>query len=145
MTVFQERLSPAWWLVLALFIAVPTSVLIFLPLNLAVGAGVGVAIWLGLAGLLWWTAPILRLDEETFSAGRAHISRRYITQIDVIDHDGARAAKSVDLDARAFLVMRPWITPVIRVHLNDPRDPTPYWLVSTRQPEKLATLIGAHV
>jgi hypothetical protein len=141
---FEERLSPAWWLVLALFISVPTSVLIFLPLNLALGVAVGVAIWLGLVGLLWWGSPTVRVDEESFSAGRAHIARRYITKIEPIDDDGARAAKGVDLDARAFLVMRPWITPVVRVHLDDPRDPTPYWLVSTRHPETLAALINNH-
>ncbi len=141
MHLFHERLTPAWWLVLALFLAVPTSVLIFLPLDLALGFVVGIAIWLGLVGLLWWSAPTVRLDEDFLYAGRAHIERRFITRGEPIDVEGARAAKSVDLDARAFLVMRPWITPVVRVHLNDPRDPTPYWLISTRRPEQLAALL----
>lgn len=139
---YQERLSPAWWLVLALFLAVPTSVLIFLPLSLLLGVTVGVVIWLSLVGILWWSAPVVRLTEESFSAGRAQIERRYITRVDAIDPDSARAAKGVDLDARAFLVIRPWITPVVRVHLDDPRDPTPYWVVSTREPDTLAALLN---
>ena len=144
MHLFHERLIPAWWLVLALFLAVPTSVLIFLPLNLALGFVVGVAIWFGLVGLLWWGAPTVRLDEDFLYAGRAHIERRFITRCEPIDAQGARAAKGIDLDARAFLVMRPWITPVVRVHLNDPRDPTPYWLISTRRPEQLSDLLSRH-
>jgi hypothetical protein len=32
---------------------------------------------------------------------------------------------------------------VVRVNLDDPNDPTPYWLVSTRQPNRLAEALRA--
>ena len=41
------------------------------------------------------------------------------------------------LDARAWLSIRGWVDPVVKVTLADEKDPTPYWLVSTRRPEDL--------
>lgn len=142
MELFQERLSPSWWLVLALFLFVPTSLLIFLPLDPVVGTGVGLALWLGSVGLLWWTSPVIRVDETTLSAGQAHIDLRFVARIEPIDASQARQAKGPGLDARAFVVIRPWISPAARIVLDDPRDPVPYWLVSTRQPERLVAAVN---
>lgn len=134
---FQERLAPAWWFILALFLAVPTTLLIFLPVNPLLGLLVGLALWLTFVGLLWWSAPVVSLDDSFFCAGRARIERHYITHMDAFDGDEARAEKGTRLDARAFLVIRPWVHPVVKVTLDDPNDPTPYWLVSVREPQQL--------
>ncbi len=45
------------------------------------------------------------------------------------------------LDARAWLLLRGWIPGVVRVRLDDPDDPTPYWLVSSRHPRRLAAAL----
>lgn len=133
--VFEERLTPSWWLIVALFLAVPTSVLIFFPLSIAVGLIVGLGIWLAAVAALWVGSPRLRLDRAGFSAGRARVELQHISAIDQVPSEQARDAKGPSLDARAYLVIRPWITPAVRVHIDDPRDPTPYWLVSTRKPQ----------
>jgi hypothetical protein len=57
--------------------------------------------------------------------------------------EDARWAKGRDLDARAFLVLRPDIVPALLITLTDADDPAPYWLVSTRRPEQLAEAIAA--
>ena len=136
MTALQERLSPAWWLIVALFLAVPTSLLIFLPLNPALGLVVGVVIWGLLVGVLWWSAPVLRLDATHFSVGRARIERGFIRQAEAFDGEQARTEKGVNLDARAFVTIRPWVHPVVKLSIADANDPTPYWLVSTRKPDQ---------
>ncbi|MWD30886.1 DUF3093 family protein, partial [Aquicoccus sp. SCR17] len=33
----------------------------------------------------------------------------------------------------AFVNVRGWIAPVVRIQLTDERDRTPYWLTSTRR------------
>jgi hypothetical protein len=38
-------------------------------------------------------------------------------------------------------VIRGWVDPVVRVTLEDPDDPTPYWLISTRRPEELVRVL----
>ena len=34
-------------------------------------------------------------------------------------------------------MIRGWVDPVVRVGIEDPDDPVPYWLISTRRPEDL--------
>lgn len=131
---YSERLSPAWWLILAVFLVVPTSVLIFLPLSLLVGVVTGVVLWLGMVGLLWWQSPTVSLSAEGFRAGRARVAWEHVERVSEVDTESARSEKGVNLDARAWLVLRPWIAPAVKVVLKDPQDPTPYWLVSTRNP-----------
>ena len=43
-----------------------------------------------------------------------------------------------DADVRAYLLLRPYVQRAVRIEVVDPADPTPYWLVSTRHPERLA-------
>lgn len=136
---YSERLSPAWWLILAVFLVVPTSVLIFLPLSLTVGVFTGVILWVGMVGVLWWLSPTVSLSTAGFRAGRAQVEWEHVDEIIPVDTDSARAEKGVNLDARAWLVLRPWIGPAVKVVLNDPTDPTPYWLVSTRRPAEVVS------
>ncbi|MFT4285235.1 MAG: DUF3093 domain-containing protein, partial [Protaetiibacter sp.] len=64
---------------------------------------------------------------------------------------GVRAAHGADavrergtgLHADAWLLIRGWIPDVVRVELDDPADPTPYWLLSSRRPDALAQAIDA--
>jgi hypothetical protein len=36
-----------------------------------------------------------------------------------------------------FVIQRPWVSQAVHVVIDDPADPTPYWVISTRRPEKL--------
>jgi hypothetical protein len=136
---YSERLSPAWWLILAVFLVVPTSVLIFLPLSLIVGVLTGVVLWVGMVGLLWSLSPTVSLSAAGFRAGRARVEWQHVEDVIAVDADSATAEKGVNLDARAWLVLRPWIGPAVKVVLNDRTDPTPYWLVSTRRPTEVVS------
>lgn len=71
----------------------------------------------------------------------ARLPVRFIGEVDVIDKRGKRKAMGPELDPAAYLVHRGWIGPLVRVHLTDPDDPTPYWLFSTRKPHRLAELL----
>jgi hypothetical protein len=68
-----------------------------------------------------------------------------------VDHVGAAAALDAeatrrlagrDADARAYLLLRPYLSRAVRIDIDDPADPTPYWLVSTRRPDRLAAALG---
>lgn len=132
---YREKLYPAWWLIVAIFLVVPTSILLFFPLSILVGTVTGLTLWLGTVGLLWWTSPRLSIDQGVFRAGRSMIGHEHVANVEAVSADQARDEKSVKLDARAWLVLRPWITPAVKITVNDPDDPTPYWLVSTRNPD----------
>jgi hypothetical protein len=35
------------------------------------------------------------------------------------------------------------VGPLLRIEVTDPDDPTPYWVISVREPEKLAAVLSA--
>lgn len=74
-------------------------------------------------------------------AGKAHLPLRFVGEVEVIDKNHKRKALGPELDPAAFVAHRGWVGPVLRVHLTDPADPTPYWIVSSRRPEALAELL----
>lgn len=121
---------------LALFL--PAGFIIFLPLDPIIGIGAGALMWLGSWAVLALLSPTVAAGPEGFRAGIARVEWDNVSHVDVITAQDARQAKGVGLDARAWVVIRPWVKEAIRVHISDDGDPTPYWLVSTKQPQRLA-------
>jgi len=76
-----------------------------------------------------------------FRAGRARIESRFLTGAVALDAEQTRRTAGMDADARAYLLLRPYLKRAVRVEITDPADPTPYWLVSTRRPEELARVV----
>ena len=70
-------------------------------------------------------------------AGRARIPARHLGPAVALDREDSRRAAGVDADARAYLLLRPYLARSVRVEVRDPRDPTPYWLLSSREPARL--------
>jgi hypothetical protein len=122
--------------------AVAGGALIALPIwgetGALVGAVVGALLAVGVLLSLSWTT---RLSDEEFRVGRARLPLDVVSGVDVIARQERRAALGPGLDARAHLAIRSWIGPAVRIHLDDPADPTPYWVVSSRRPQRLASEI----
>src|SRR4051794_25064510 len=102
---------------------------------------VGVVLLGVLAGLLLAWTPTVGVDGDAFVAGNARIPLHYLGSPDALDSAGMRRARGPELDARAYLCLRGWVGPGLRVPVTDPSDPVPYWLVSSRHPQKLAEAI----
>ena len=82
------------------------------------------------------------LDGE-LRAGRARIALEHLGPAQSLDVAATRATMGAQADARAFLVMRPYLSRAVLVPVTDPADPTPYWLVGSRHPDALAAAINA--
>ncbi len=74
--------------------------------------------------------------------GRAHLPVDVIARVAVVPPSAKSAALGRQLDPAAFVQNRTWIKSMLLVVLDDPDDPTPYWLVSTRRPYDLAATLG---
>ena len=142
---YSERLGVPlrWWvqgtmLVATLWLAVVVAV----P---GVAAWIVTATALALLGLGLWSYGNARvvIDGGTFRAGRAHIAAAYVGAATALDADETRRVAGVEADARAYLVLRPYLKRAVRVEIVDPSDPTPYWLVCTRHPEELVAALAA--
>jgi hypothetical protein len=144
-TGYAERLLVPWWLWLAgLGVAALAAAEVYL------GAP-GRATWvpylvlLPLTGLgLWWAGRIrVAVRDGELWVDDAHLPVRYVREIGVLDAAGKRAALGPRADPLAFVVQRPWVSGAVLVVLDDPADPTPYWVVSARRPDRLARAVRA--
>jgi hypothetical protein len=81
-------------------------------------------------------SQIILTDTELI-LGKAHIERKYFGEITVLDRDAMRLIRTRDADPAAFLAIKFWISTGVKIAINDDRDPTPYWLVSTKKAEEL--------
>jgi hypothetical protein len=144
-TVFSERLwpSPGIWTATIGFGA--ALGLIPAPVNVTVAVIVGTLGVVGLVTLLILTTPSIVLTQSHFSAGRARVPISVVAGIETLKPEQMRQARGVGLDARAYLCIRGWLPVGAKLLLADAKDPTPYWLVSSRRPEALTAAVSAQL
>lgn len=94
------------------------------------------------AGVLLWLSRIevqvvgAGTDVELW-AGQAHLPASVVSRSAEVPRSAKSAALGRQLDPAAFVLHRTWIGPMALVVLDDPDDPTPYWLISCREPARL--------
>jgi hypothetical protein len=97
---------------------------------------------LAMAGLfLGYGSPRVEVADGWLRAGRARIPGEYVGGADPLDAAETRHLAGPGADARAYLLLRTYLKRAVRVTIRDDRDRTPYWLVSSRDPEHLAAAI----
>jgi hypothetical protein len=138
---YRERLWPAPWVFIATALVIPASLLVFLPISLPAGIAVAVGLYAAILVALIATTATIEVTASEFRAGRARMPRSVVARALPFEGADATAERGVRLDARAWLLLRGWIPGVVRVELDDPQDPTPYWLVASRHPEELAAAL----
>ncbi|RJO72920.1 DUF3093 domain-containing protein [Nocardia panacis] len=73
---------------------------------------------------------------------RAHLPVTYVARAAVVPRTAKSAALGRQLDPAAYVQHRPWMGSMVLLVLDDPDDPTPYWLVSTRHPDRVLAALG---
>lgn len=139
---YREKLwaSPAPYVATALII--PASILVFAPISMLAGVLIAAGLYAACVLGLLLSAPVVQVRDGELIAGRASISTDLVGEVQPFDGDEAALERGQRLDARAWLLIRGWIRPVVRIPIVDATDPAPYWLVSTRHPQKLAAAIN---
>jgi hypothetical protein len=142
---YRERLWPSPWIFVATALVIPAALLVFLPISETAGIVVAIVLYGAVVVTLFATTPVVEVTDVEFGAGRAHLPLAIVSKATPFDGEKATAERGVRLDARAYLLIRGWIPGVVRVELDDPSDPTPYWLVSSRHPQRLAAALGQRI
>jgi len=139
----HERLSVPlrWWVQGTMLLA--TFWLAFVVSTPALVAWPATAVLVALMALLFlvYGAPRVDVEDGWLRAGRARIPGEYLGSAEALDPAETRRVAGPGADARAYLLLRPYLKRAVRVTIRDDRDPTPYWLVSSRHPEHLASAI----
>lgn len=146
---FSERMwVPLWMWPVALAVAV------LLAAEVHMGAP-GLRAWLPYVILvpfaIWAMVWLSRMRVEVLApagpragelrVGKAHLPLDVISKVAVVPGTAKSAALGRQLDPMAFVQHRTWVKQMVLIVLDDPDDPTPYWLVSTRRPELLAAAL----
>jgi len=147
---YRERLwVPWWWWPLGLGLAG----LIAFEVNMGIAAlpdwvPYATLFAVAIGTLLWLGRVEIRVTDNSAAgggvqlwAGEAHLPVTVIARSAEIARTAKSAALGRQLDPAAFVLHRAWVGPLILIVLDDPDDPTPYWLVSCRHPERVLSAL----
>lgn len=146
---YSERLWVPWW---------------WWPLAFAVTGLLAAEIHMGAPGLRAWLPYVLlfpvpvwvllwlsrhRVEVAPDASGtpelrvdRAHLPVTFVSRATTVAPTAKSAALGRQLDPAAYVQHRPWVGTMVLLVLDDPDDPTPYWLVSTRRPARVLAALG---
>lgn len=68
-------------------------------------------------------------------AGQANLPHTVVSRSLAVPESAKRNAMGRQLDPAAFVRSRGWVKQMVMLVLDDPNDPTPYWLIATKDPE----------
>jgi hypothetical protein len=140
---YAERLRPPlWWYLAGLAIS-----------SLLAGefhiSGIRLTDWLSfgillpLSVIIVWSfgRSTLTVTTSELRIDAAHIPLRFISGSVGLDAKTLRLVLGREGDPQAFLRTRPFIGPGVQFWLDDPEDPTPYWVLSSRHPERIVQIM----
>ncbi|SHM46941.1 DUF3093 domain-containing protein [Cryptosporangium aurantiacum] len=136
---YRERWTVPWW---GWTGALAVALLMAAEVHLGYG---GLRAWLpyvicvpvALIAVAALSRITVAVTDDELQVDDAHIPRRFLIAAEALDPEARREALGPELDPVAFVVHRPWVRGLVRVYLDDPDDPTPYWIISSRRPEAL--------
>ena len=141
---FREVIRAPFWLIAFIYF-------LFLSLVVAVWAALG-----NQPALLTWVAStflivliavkttlVLEVDDQELRAGSAHIELKYLGQATTLDSKQMGRLRTRDADPASFLIFRFWRSTGVKVEINDPRDQTPYWLITSKNNLELAEILNS--
>jgi hypothetical protein len=83
----------------------------------------------------------ITFDGNLLKIDKANIEVKYLGKVTVLDKTAMRLLRTRDADPAAYLAIKFWEPRGIRIDLNDPRDKTPYWLITSKRGEEIAALL----
>lgn len=112
----------------------------WLPFATLFAVAIGVLLWLGRVEIRV-TADDGDVPGVELWAGGAHLPVTVVARSAEIARSAKSAALGRQLDPAAFVLHRAWVGPMVLLVLDDPDDPTPYWLVSCRHPDRVLSAL----
>ena len=133
--------APLWLLAVVYFFMLSLVISIWS----ALGDNAALIALVLVSGALVWiysaTALTIEVNEKELRVGKAHISLDFVGDCINLDNEAIKRVRTRDADPRAFLAIRFWAPKGIQIVINDTRDSTPYWLVSSNAGAELIKAI----
>ena len=133
--------APLWLLAVVYFFMLSLVISIWS----ALGDNAALIALVLVSGALVWiysaTALTIEVNEKELRVGKAHINLGFVGDCINLDNEAIKRVRTRDADPRAFLAIRFWAPKGIQIVINDTRDSTPYWLISSNDGAELIKAI----
>jgi hypothetical protein len=139
---YKEVIHPPLWLIAFVYF-------LFLSMVLSIWAALGntpAIITFGistawLVDLYYRTSLKIEITDRELRIGSARIDRQYIGETVALTGNEAKLIRTRDADHAAYLAIRFWTSKAVKMQLSDSRDSTPYWLITSNNPQALAAAL----
>lgn len=132
------------WLLIVLYLFLLTFVI---SIWAALGNNPALIALLAVTGLLILvmikSALVIEVDATELRVGKAHIELMYVGMSVALTPQEMKNIRTRDADASAFLAIRFWNPHGVKLEINDIRDSTPYWLITSKKSQQLAELLNS--
>ena len=140
---FKEVLRPPIWVLAFIYF-------LFLSVVLSVWAAFDnratmITLAISTLALIWIAIAmqtVITFDGQTLRIDKANIESQYLGKVTLLDKTAMRLLRTRDADPAAYLAIKFWEPSGLRIDLNDPRDKTPYWLITSKRGEEIAALLN---
>ena len=140
--IYRERVLPSAATFLLPLVLATLSFAMLLPLSETAAWLTSLGLAVLMVAILILKAPEIRVSPELLTVGRAQISRKYVGKVAAVTSEHSFAERGHLLNANAFTSIQGSIKTMVKVEITDPKDPTPYWLFTTRHPEELVAALS---
>ncbi len=143
--IYKERSPwPVWLWLFLLFLAGSLALAVWAALGTRWGSITMLVQLLGLIYLSQSTVLVIQVTKDGLRVGSAHIDRKFIGNIEALTSDQMRQWRGPLCDPASFMVLRFWISTGVKVEIRDPKDPTPYWLISSKKAQPLMAALSSN-
>lgn len=139
---FREVLRPPFWLMAFIyFLAISLGIAVWAALNTMAAVIVMTPLTLATIAIYFTASLVIAVDENELRVGKAHIDKKFCGEIIVLTPAEMSLQRTREADPAAYLAIRFWTAHGVKIEITDPRDTTPYWLITTKRGEKLAAVL----
>ena len=143
MVIFKEVLRPPIWvLAFIYFLLLSLVIAIWAAFDTTATIGAFTAATIAIIYLSLAMRSTISFDGKELRIDRAHIDIKYLGDAKILDSSAMRLLRTRDADPAAYLAIKFWAPVGVKITVVDPRDPTPYWLITSKRGEEIAALLN---
>jgi hypothetical protein len=140
---YVERLYPSKGLIAAYLLSFPMVLLAAAPFGWSLALILASVITAGVLVAATLLSPLIVVDQTRLMAGQIAIPLSALGAAKVLRDEELRMELGPNLNARAQKVIKGEVRSALKIAVTDEKDPTPYLVISTRNPEELASALLA--
>lgn len=136
--VFKEVIRPPFWLIAFMYFMLFSLVLALWAAFDNATAINAFAIAIAIGGLaIYMATSSIEVRDGELVIRKAHIPIKFLDSPTLVSKKEFALQRTRFADPAAYFATTFWISEGLKVNVIDERDPTPYWLISTRRADEL--------